>query len=84
MMIRWTGLAPWEFNPLFYVALHLPPVSEVPTAQGSGFRNAAPPFHVESSPRIPRPAQGGTLPPPLPCTFGWETEVATQRATMRF
>ena len=24
MMIRWTGLAPWEFEFLFQVALHLP------------------------------------------------------------
>jgi hypothetical protein len=24
VMIRWTGLAPWEFKSLFQVALHLP------------------------------------------------------------
>jgi len=25
VMIRWTGLAPWEFEFFFQVALHLPP-----------------------------------------------------------
>ena len=25
VMIRWTGLAPWDLNSLFQVALHLPP-----------------------------------------------------------
>jgi len=24
VMIRWTGIAPWEFEFLFQVALHLP------------------------------------------------------------